>query len=302
MSKTKAYVFALGLLTTAALVWDDLSAETRQMEAGSESIRISVPFGDDRFSMHVFYYIPKDYRADTPIVFIMHGLGRNAADYRDAWRKSTQDYNLLILAPEFTRDDFPKSRSYNLGNVFAENGSLNPSPEWSFSAIDHIFKSVVDKIGSSCSRYNIYGHSAGAQFVHRMILLSTNLKVDTAIAANAGWYTLPDLNEDWPYGLKGTLVNENRLRGAFHHKLFLLLGSEDNDPSHKHLRRTKEANAQGPHRLARGSHFFTMARQAATQLDTPNKWELEIVDGAGHSNRKMSRAAARLMAAHARCN
>ena len=38
--------------------------------------------------------------------------------------------------------------------------------------------------------------------------------------------------------------------------LAVVLGEQDNDPFHKHLNRSERAMIQGPHRLARGRHFF----------------------------------------------
>ena len=41
--------------------------------------------------------------------------------------------------------------------------------------------------GVKTDLYKIYGHSGGAQFVHRYLLMSDAPKVKTAVAANAGF-------------------------------------------------------------------------------------------------------------------
>ena len=38
----------------------------------------------------------------------------------------------------------------------------------------------------------MFGHSAGGQFVHRFVQFKPNSRVNYAISANAGWYTVPD--------------------------------------------------------------------------------------------------------------
>lgn len=75
----------------------------------------------------------------------------------------------------------------------------------------------------------------------------------------------------------------------------LLLGAEDADPNASKLRRTPEALAQGPHRLARGFAMFRAAKESAAALGAPFGWQVLVVPGADHDNAKMAPAAARLV-------
>merc|ERR1712083_910719 len=99
----------------------------------------------------------------------------------------------------------------------------------------------------------------GAQFVHRFLYWCPFSPVEAAIAANAGWYTMPNMDEAWPYGLQKTpladSIDMNLLRYSFACPLIILLGSQDTNPESKDLRHTPEAEKQGPHRLARGQAF-----------------------------------------------
>ena len=45
----------------------------------------------------------------------------------------------------------------------------------------------------------MFGHSAGAQFTHRYMLLSKDKRISNAVVANAGWYTFIN-NAKFPYG------------------------------------------------------------------------------------------------------
>lgn len=50
---------------------------------------------------------------------------------------------------------------------------------------------------------------------------------------------------------------------------------------------------QGPHRFARGHHYFETARREAARLGVPLAWELAIAPGVAHSAEHMAPHAAR---------
>ena len=81
-------------------------------------------------------------------------------------------------------------------------GRCLPPSHWSYTIIEDLFSAVVS-MGVQRKGYNIYGHSAGAQFVHRLVQFLPTCRVETAVAANSGWYTMPCLLARWPYGWRG---------------------------------------------------------------------------------------------------
>jgi hypothetical protein len=115
------------------------------------------------------------------------------------------------------------------------------------------------------------------------------------VAANAGWYTMPDFAQDWPYGLNGSVVTETELKTAFATPLLILLGDQDTDAKDSSLRRAPEAMLQGFHRFARGHHFFEISQAKADSLETPFRWRLRTVPGVAHDNRGMAIAAVRYL-------
>lgn len=245
--------------------------------------------------LRVFFHRPDGFKPNGPIVIIIHGMGRTAARYRDRWVDSAERHGVLILAPEFTREHYPGSRQFNLGNMRERDGTARPRSEWSFPVVDRVFHAAQEKFAARRARYHLFGHSAGAQFVHRLILFAPSPHLDRAIAANAGWYTLPVPQEAFPYGLGGMSVAPETLKQALGRRLTILLGTDDDDPNHRSLRRAAEAMGQGPHRLARGHHFFRTATRAARRLGVSFAWELREVPGVAHSGRLMSAAAARYL-------
>lgn len=245
-------------------------------------------------TLPVWYHIPQNIDPKTaPIVIIMHGTNRDADRYRDEWRPLADENGFLLIVPEFSRKDWPGARGYNLGDVQSEDGP-NPQSMWAYSQIEPLFDIMRASVKGRQAGYAIYGHSAGSQFVHRFIFHNPDSRAEQVISANAGWYTLPDFDETWPYGLAGSFVTEASLEAALEAPVIILLGDQDNDPNHKSLRRTEEAMRQGPHRLARGHTFYDMAKAEAEARGLDFGWRLQIVEGARHSNAQMSKAAAPL--------
>lgn len=242
--------------------------------------------------LRVFYAEPAgEDLHDAPVVIVMHGVNRNADDYRDNWIGLAEHYGLRVYAPEFTRRAFPGAAAYNLGRIGQEGVS-------SYAAIEPLFAAITQR--GAADGYILFGHSAGAQFVHRALLFEDMPHLLKAYSANAGWYTLPDQGSDWPYGLAGVPVSEDQIAAWLGRPMTLLLGDADTDPDDPNLRRTPEALAQGPHRFARGLFFFQSARAEAERLNAPLGWRVVTVEGVAHDNAGMAQAAAYLIDEEAR--
>ena len=241
----------------------------------------------------VHFFVPDNYDVGDPVLFVMHGVKRNAMHYRDAWAPLGRKHRALVLCPEFSDKQFPTARAYNLGHVRREDGTRFPHDEWAFSAIETIFDEVRARMQSTRTSYSIYGHSAGAQFVHRYLYFVPEARVDHVVSANAGWYTVPDPATKFPYGLGTTEISDDTIRAMLQKKVVVLLGTADTDVKHKKLRHTAQAELQGPHRLARGQYFFAQAEKRAGELGVPFAWHLVYAENIAHQNRKISHFAAK---------
>ena len=258
-------------------------------------------FRDDRGNsgrpITVRYHMPAGYTSETPVVFVMHGNSRTGQSYFDVWEEHAMSRGFLLVVPEFDDAGYPGSRSYNLGNIFPgeEPTTRNPVSAWTFTAVEHLFDVVRAAAGSTRTAFRIYGHSAGSQFVHRFLMTRPDAPVERAVAANAGWYTLPSDTARWPYGLGDSGFDVADLAVRFELPVTILLGDADTVTTSGNLRRTPEALSQGPHRFARGHTFHGAARSAAQSLGVPFAWTLDTVPGAGHSNRMMAPRAAEIL-------
>ena len=242
--------------------------------------------------VRVYTYRPRQCDATCPIQFVMHGKKRNASTYRDYWELLADRHGFLVIAPEFTEKHWPKAAAYSLGDV-----ADNKDPErWAYSVLEHLF----DEMRDGQKDYRVFGHSAGAQFVHRMMVLLPGNRASMAVAANAGWYLMPEWRGDkashkWPYSLVESPAGEKELRRALERKLFVLLGEADTKADDPDLDRSEGAMKQGANRFERGESFFGAASGAARELGARFAWELSYVPNVGHEGGKMSQAAVALL-------
>ncbi|TRO66829.1 steryl acetyl hydrolase [Christiangramia sabulilitoris] len=270
--------------------------DPKAIENGSDSFVMYSYEHSSRKSIKVWTYKPENWKNRDRILFVMHGGGRNADDYLDAWKEIAEINNVLIIAPEF-ENKFSKyiTNDYQEGNLYTFFGSKNPEEEWAYQVIENIFDHLKKTNNITNKNYDIFGHSAGGQFVHRMILLMPEARIENAIAANAGFYTLPTEDLEYPYGLKDTPVTDTSLKKSFNKKMIILLGENDNDPELGTFRETELAMQQGRHRLERGSNFFKAASRSAKRKSWDLHWKIDTIQDVGHNYREMSSAAVKYL-------
>lgn len=279
-----------------------MAEEVRLEPGASHFIFSNTPATADK-PVKVWYDLPDDLKPETRVLFVMHGVLRNGEEYRDAWLDLARKHRFLLVVPEFSEEHYWGSPHYHFGNVYRANGDTfeeNEQADWSFSTIDAIFEEVRQQTGIEAETYTLYGHSAGAQFVHRLVLFHPEARFDLAIAANAGSYTLPTLDRLYPFGLnldepERNEKNQVRLEKALKRRVMILLGEEDTDENDRHLPKSEGAMAQGKHRFERGHTFFETAKAEAHARNIEFQWELHTVPGVGHSNPRMAPAAVKVL-------
>lgn len=243
--------------------------------------------------LDVFYHLPNTIDNNTKILFVIHGNSRNADDYLNTWIKLAKNQNIAIFAPHFKRTSFI---SFNTLQMSTSSGRIRTDKNlYLNNSIDILFDFIKSKFSLSQELYNIYGHSAGAQFVHRYLLMSDKPKVKTAVAANAGWYTFLD-GSNFPYGLSNPPINFNssNVRDFLQMDFHVLIGSADTDITSS-VNQSNGANNQGANRFQRANNFFNYTQKIVDQNKLEFNWSFQIVNGVAHSNPRMSRAAAKIL-------
>lgn len=243
--------------------------------------------------IRVFYAVGSGALALGRVVVVMHGTTRNAREYRDSWTSLVKDRPWVVIAPQFDQTDFPGAAGYNLGGTVDESSDARPTHDWAFAYIQPLVDQVRALTGVREPTFDLFGHSAGAQFVHRYLEFEPDAPVRRAVAANAGWYTVPDPDIDFPYGLDDA-PGPVDLDGLFARDLTVLLGSEDIEDDN--LRQDQGASRQGRTRIERGEEFYRIGGEQARSRGIPFRWKLRVVPGVAHDHTPMSAEAATIFA------
>jgi poly(3-hydroxybutyrate) depolymerase len=244
--------------------------------------------------MPIWLYRPKSAGADAPIVIVMHGVQRDADRYLAEWIQTADAENFVVVAPEFSREAFPGAEGYILGGLRDEKGKSQPKAAWSFTVVEEVFDAAKAALGLNASGYALFGHSAGGQFVHRFVTYQAGPRMIRAVSANSGWYTRPQTEIAWPFGI-GDAPAPIDLDAALTAPMTILLGTADIDPNHRSLNRDADAMAQGPHRYARGLSYFAAARAQAEQRGVALAWTCVTAPGIAHDNAGMAPFAAPIL-------
>lgn len=285
---------------------------------GADHFTIAGGKGHEQHLITVHYYRPRAFTARSPILLVLPGAGRNGFDYRDAWVPFANASGVLVAVPSYAENDYDFA-AYQMGGVIRnlrigppregstasvlhlrdEDLSFEVNPrrdEWLFNDFDRLFHVIKKATGSKVSGYDMFGHSAGAQVLHRHVLLFPGSHARRIVAANAGFYTLPDLAQPQPVGLAGLGVDRRSLRLSFSRQLLLLLGEKDDDAESGGLQlHTPLIDSQGKDRLARGRYFHAFAEARARTLQADFLWDLRVVPEIGHDFRGMARVAAKIL-------
>ena len=119
-----------------------------------------------KVELEVFTYRPEKWSGER-LLFVLHGVLRNADEYRDHSVSMADRFDALVVAPKFDAERFP-SRAYQRGGIQRADGSAAPPAEWTYARIPELAAAIRERTGKPKAQLFIIGHSAGGQFVMRM--------------------------------------------------------------------------------------------------------------------------------------
>ena len=265
----------------------------------------SLPWHDPAFpgrTLHLYAARPTRFAPDTPVLFVHHGVGRNGAAYRDYWLPLAEQNDLLVLAVEYPEEGFPDYLNYHFGNLHNADGTPNPRGQWTYGIVPRLFDALRAAGVTRRESYGLFGHSAGGQFVHRMLSFGYRERVAAAVSANAGTYAMPDLDTPWPFGLGQTEVTPDSLAALLGFPLTVMAGMNDTKTTGRYFPKGPRSLRQGETRWHRAHTYVRLGHEAAAQLGVTCRWRVIDVPDVGHDGHGMSVAAAPVLAAALRAS
>jgi hypothetical protein len=263
---------------------------------GARSMRYFDPAFPDR-ALLLHSARPRRYDPSTPVLLVHHGVGRNGADYRDYWLRMVDEIDVMAIALEFSEESFPDYLWYHFGNLHDEGGIPNPREQWTYGIDERLFAALREQGLTSRQRYGLFGHSAGGQYVHRMLSFGFRDRVAVAVSANAGTYAMPDLAIPWPFGLGETELDDGALRQVVEFPITVMTGTLDTKTTGRYFPKGPRSMRQGATRHERAHNYVRAGQAAAEALRTRCAWTVINVPDVGHDGERMSVAAAPVVAA-----
>jgi len=227
---------------------------------------------DDRHKY--FLYAPRDLRPDSPLVVSIHGISRNAREHVAAFTKLADRYGAVVLAPVFT--DYRYGDYQRLGR--RGRGSRADL------ALQRLASHVIFEWGLASAKFYLYGHSGGAQFAHRYAMAYPRDVAGLGLSA-AGWYTLPDPDLPYPYGIKPTSDSYGLTLDAdefLRVPACVFVGEDDVGRDGAFNRSEKLDLMQGRNRIERAAYWVESMNRAAGALGYNTRYALHILPDADH--------------------
>ncbi len=220
-------------------------------------------------------YVPTGLRQDSPLLVSIHGISRNASEHVQLFTPLAERYGVALVAPLFTTSRFPDYQRL----------SCDAGVRHADVVIDRIVAEVSGLLGLSLERFHLFGYSGGGQFAHRYVMAHPE-HVAAAVIAAAGWYTFPDPDRSYPFGI-GACPRYGRL--AFDPLRFLrvpvhvLVGERDCRRDRELRQSAVLDRTQGRTRLERGRRWVDAMARAAWEHGLGSVSHFDVLSHCGHS-------------------
>jgi len=221
---------------------------------------------------------PKEYK----LLVAVHGSGRTAAKYRDAFADFADEHKFVVIAPLFPIGIY--------GNGYADGYKFLKERDTRY---DQLLLDMVADLNEACrcdlGKFYLFGFSGGGQFAHRFAYLHPDKLQAVSIGA-PGLATKLDDTKPWPFGTAdtdkrlGSAIDIDALRKL---PIQIIVGDQDNKdfqmPEKFKLVAEKLFGKYGSNRLE--NMKLLQENYVSNGLDS----RLEIVKGVGHEGAKMAR-------------
>ena len=233
---------------------------------------------------------------NSAIVFVMHGVHRDAERYCHDWTDLADKGNFLVVCPQFLEKTMT-GRLTSRATCLMRPSSRFPMKNGRSLAVEHLFDEVKRLAGSNADRY-----------IHIWSFSGRAVRAQICAVYAAGSLQKGNCSQSWlvyDARLQCTQIPvwASRFRSQsgiiekefFPEILFSCLGESDVDPTDPDLNQSKNAEEEGSTRLERGQNYFRTVQATAGSIGASLQWSLITVPGAHHSDKQMSEAAAAVL-------
>ncbi|MFB9150488.1 hypothetical protein [Roseovarius ramblicola] len=219
---------------------------------------------------------PRQSRGERPLVSV-HGIARDVPGMADGLANAAQATGRTIVLPVFDKDHWPR---YQRAACPARADHALLALLSSLEAEGRIPRGPVD----------MSGFSGGAQFAHRFTWLYPN-RVARLSVASAGWWTFPDQDTAYPFGIgpertgpsAAPFCFRTNLRAFLDRDIAIRVGARDCVVDDKTRSGPRIDAQQGRDRLTRARTWATALRAASRALNMPDRVDFAILPDCGHS-------------------
>ena len=221
-----------------------------------------------------YLFVPQGRRLDSPLLVAVHGISRNARELVSDLADTAERRGAIILAPVFT--DYRYSDYQRLGR--RGRGARADR------ALQRLVAQASAELRLISSKFYLYGHSGGAQFAHRYAMAYPHDVAGLGLSA-AGWYTLPDTDQPYPYGIRPTSDSYGLTldpREFLRVPACVFVGEDDISRDGAFNRSDKLDSMQGRNRIERAAHWVESMNRAARALGYNTAYSLHVMRDADH--------------------
>jgi len=239
-----------------------------QTSSGQHPLQAAPPGG-----VPYLLFVPENFSMALLPLVLVHGISRNVQQHIEAFSGLARQTGRMLIAPLFDEGCCKRYQQAWTRQCRADQMLLAVLQDVR-RVSGYLFKQII-----------LYGFSGGAQFGHRFAMLHPEMVSQLAIAS-AGWYTFPDHQQAFPYGIsadsrKGIRLTKN-LKCFLSIPILVMVGDTDIKRD-GNLRKGKDIDhQQGLSRAERAARWVRAMRWEAVIQSVQSNILLSVLPDSTH--------------------
>ncbi len=269
----KVLIVTTGILAAAASHASDLPAQIA-VQAAQPGAALELRLPRDEEGIPYYLYVPNRVDPEALPLVTVHGISRGADEHLVAFAASAERSGRVLIAPLFSEAQCRRYQRVIVDRCQADR------------ALFATLREVAEATGVEVDRFDLFGFSGGAQFAHRFALLHPE-RVARLAVSSAGWYTLPDTLDAYPYGLApGPRASQRfrpKLEAFLEIPILVLVGERDVERDSALRKEERVDRRQGLTRVERAARWSQALRRAAARTGVAAEVRFHSLPSCGHA-------------------